>query len=317
VRVDDSGEIPYHHLKPWQKPLAEKEKTTMKEFRDKIAVITGAASGIGRAIAKRCASEGMKVVLADIEESALVQTESEIKSAGASVLSVVTDVSKIEDVKTLAQKTLDTFGAVHLLCNNAGVGAGSTAWETTINDWKWTLGVNLWGVIHGIQVFIPIMLAQDAESHIVNTSSIAGLLPYQAGAAYHATKHAVVAISEKLYYDLAEKGGKVKVSVLCPGWVRTRILDAWRNRPAELQDDVAELVITPEMEAVIEEYQRAVETGMSPHKVAERVFQSIIDDQFYIVTHPEFMPIVKARMEAITQGHNPLSLEKLIAMLGE
>jgi NADP-dependent 3-hydroxy acid dehydrogenase YdfG len=287
----------------------------MKEFRDKVAVITGAASGIGRAMAERCAQEGMNVVLADVEEAVLAQTESEMKAAGASVLAVLTDVSRARDVETLARKTLNAYGAVHLLCNNAGVGAGSTAWESTINDWKWTLGVNLWGVIHGLQAFMPIMLEQDAESHIVNTASIAGLLPYQAGAAYHATKHAVVALSEKLYYDLAERGDKVKVSVLCPGWVRTRIMDSWRNRPAELQDGISELVITPEMEAVMKEYQQAVETGMSPDDVAEWVFQAIRDEQFYILTHPEFTPIVKARMEAIIQGHNPLPLTKLMAML--
>lgn len=287
----------------------------MKEFRDKVAVITGAASGIGRAMAERCAQEGMNVVLADVEEPALAQTESEMKATGANVLAVLTDVSKTRDVEALAQKTIDAYGAVHLLCNNAGAGAGSTAWESTLNDWKWTLGVNLWGVIHGLRAFVPIMLEQDAESHIVNTSSIAGLLPYQAGAAYHATKHAVVALSEKLYYDLADRGGKVKVSVLCPGWVRTRIMDAWRNRPAELQDDISELIITPEMEAVMKEYQQAVETGMSPENVAECVFCAIRDEQFYILTHPEFTPIVKARMEAIIQGHNPLPLAELMAML--
>jgi NADP-dependent 3-hydroxy acid dehydrogenase YdfG len=287
----------------------------MKAFRGKVAVITGAASGIGRAIARCCASEGMKIVLADIEEEALKETETEIKYNGMDVLSVVTDVSKIGNIETLAQKTMETFGAVHLLFNNAGVGAGSTTWETTLKEWEWTLDVNLWGVIHGIQVFVPIMLEQDAESHIVNTSSIAGLLPYQAGAAYHASKHAVVAISEKMYYDLGENGEKVKVSVLCPGWVKTRILSAGRNRPPELQDDTAELVITPELIAEMKEYRQAIATGMSPDKVADQVFQSIKDGQFYILTHPEFNPIVEARMEAIIHGSNPRSQAELMALL--
>ena len=284
----------------------------MKAFRDKVAVITGAASGIGRAIADRCATEGMRVVLADIEEKALVQVETRLKSDGASVLSVVTDVSKIEDIEALAQRTLETFGAVHLLCNNAGVGSGSTAWDTTVNEWKWVLGVNLWGVIHGTQVFVPIMLEQDSESHIVNTSSITGLLPYHPSAAYHASKHAVVALSEKMYYDLGENRSKVKVSVLCPGWVKTRILEAERNRPTELQDDAAELVITPEMEKVMRGTQHAIETGMTPSAVADQVFQAIRNDQFYILTHPEFTPIVRARMETIAAGSDPQSLARLM-----
>ena len=165
----------------------------MKEFKDRVAVIAGAASGIGRALADRCAREGMRVVLADIEEPALAQAATEMKEAGADVLAVLTDVSQAGDVEALARKTLDAYGAVHLLCNNAGVGAGSTAWESTINDWQWVLGVNLWGVLHGIRVFLPIMLDQDAEGHIVNTASIAGLISYSPDAAYHLTKHAVVA----------------------------------------------------------------------------------------------------------------------------
>ncbi len=147
----------------------------MREFKDKIAVITGAASGIGRGIAERCAQEGMKVVLADIEEAALRQTEKDFAAAGATVLALRTDVSKVNDIEALAQKTLDTFGAVHVLFNNAGVGVWPTVWECTLADWAWVLGVNLWGVIYGVRVFVPIMLKQDTECHIVNTASVAGL----------------------------------------------------------------------------------------------------------------------------------------------
>ena len=289
----------------------------MKEFKDKVAVITGAASGIGRAIAKRCAQEGMYVVLADIEASALAQTETDMTAAGANVMAVLTDVSKASEIAALAQRTLAAYGAVHLLCNNAGVGAGSTVWESTIHDWEWVLGVNLWGVIHGLRTFVPIMLEQDAESHIVNTASIAGLISFHRNAAYHATKHAVVALSEKLHYDLAERGGKVKVSVLCPGWVRTRIMDSRRNRPAELENDPAETVMTPEWEAALAEYRQACEAGMSPDKVANDVFQAIRDEKFYILTHTEFTPSVKARIEAILQGHNPLALNELAALLAD
>ena len=145
----------------------------MQMFHDRVAVITGAASGIGRGLARRCAREGMQVVLADIEQAALAETETELRALGASVIGVVTDVSKAADVEALAQQTLDAFGAVHLLCNNAGVGVVRSVWESTLADWEWVLGVNLWGAIHGLRVFVPLMLQQDSECHIVNTASIA------------------------------------------------------------------------------------------------------------------------------------------------
>jgi NADP-dependent 3-hydroxy acid dehydrogenase YdfG len=289
----------------------------MKEFNAKVAVVTGAASGIGRAMAERCLQEGMKVVLADIEEQALAQVEQELRAIGAAILAVPTDVSKAGDVERLAQKTLNAFGAVHLLFNNAGVGAGSTTWESSLADWQWTLSVNLWGVIYGIQVFVPIMLAQEEESYIINTSSIAGLLPYHAGASYHVSKHAVVALSEKLFYDLGENENKIKVAVLCPGWVQTRILESERNRPAEFHNNLAEMTITSEIETTMREFQQAVENGMASSEVANQVFQAIHDNRFYILTHPEYMPIVIARLEAITRGKNPPPLVELMALLNE
>lgn len=286
----------------------------MKEFIDKVAVITGAASGIGRAMAERCIHEGMKVVLADIEVEALAQTEQALSARRASVVAVHTDVSRADDVETLAKKALSAFGAVHLLFNNAGVGAGLTVWETTQNDWTWTLNVNLWGVLHCIRTFLPIMFAQEGESYIANTSSIAGLLPYHAVAPYQVSKHAVVALSEKLFYDLGENDGKIKVSVLCPGWVHTRILESDRNRHPEFQNDLDQRMITPEMEATMQAFQQAVEYGMPPDTVADHVFQAIQEDRFYILTHPEFMPMVKARLEAITTEMNPPPLAELMAL---
>jgi NAD(P)-dependent dehydrogenase (short-subunit alcohol dehydrogenase family) len=287
----------------------------VKEFTGKVAVITGAASGIGRAIAERCAQEGMKVVLADVEAKALAQAEEEMCAAGATILAVLTDVSKVADIKALAQKTLDAFGAVHLLCNNAGVGAGSTVWESTLNDWTWTIGVNLWGVIHGLRAFVPIMLKQNTEAHIVNTSSIAGLISFHEGAAYHATKHAIVALSEKLHYDMAQRGSKIKVSVLCPAWVRTRIMESERNRPTELMDNSGDTDVTPEMVAALEQYRQACATGLPPNEVADQVFQAIKNEKLYILTHPEFTPLVQARMEAILQGCNPMDLARLAALV--
>jgi NAD(P)-dependent dehydrogenase (short-subunit alcohol dehydrogenase family) len=280
-------------------------------FREKVAVITGAASGIGRALAGRCAREGMRVVLADVEAPALAQAEAELRAVGADVLAVLTDVSKASDIEELARKTLDAYGAVHLLCNNAGVGAGSTAWESTINDWQWVIGVNLWGVLHGIRTFLPIMLDQDTEGYIVNTASVAGLISYTHDAAYHLTKHAIVALSEKLYYDLAFRGANVKISVLCPGMVNTRIIDGGRNRPPELQDDHPEIEVTPEIMAAYEAQRQAVEAGMSPEQVAHCTFEAIADERFYILTHPELTPLIEARMAAIVNGQNPVDLRAM------
>ena len=277
----------------------------MKDFKDKVAVVTGAASGIGRGIAERCAQEGMKVVLADLEQETLTQTEVELKATGATVLAVLTDVSKASDIEGLAQKTLYAFGAVHLLFNNAGVGGGTTVWESTLADWKWIIGVNLWGVIHGIQVFVPIMLQQGTECHIVNTASVAGLIYGSRLGIYKVTKHGVVSLSETLCCELAERGAKIKVSVLCPGFVNTRIMDSARNRPIELQNEPGGESITPEVEAVIQEMVQAVQTGLSPQRVADDVFNAIVNEKFYILTHPDYKPLIQKRIENILLERNP------------
>jgi NAD(P)-dependent dehydrogenase (short-subunit alcohol dehydrogenase family) len=278
----------------------------MKEFQDKVAVITGAASGIGYAIAERCAQEGMKVVPADIEESALKKAEEKLKAAGDDLLVVPMDVSKANDVEALAQKTLDAFGAVHLLVNNAGVAARGTTWDSTLADWEWVMGVNLWGVIHGARIFTPIMLAQDCECHIVNTSSLAGLFPYHTSASYQVTKHAVVALSEQMYYSLKNLGCKVNVSVLCPGWVKTAILNSGRNRPVELQNEASDAPLSPTQQALMQQIATYIEEGMSPEVVAEHVFNAIRDEKFYIITHSEFDSYIQSRMEAILKRLNPL-----------
>ena len=274
----------------------------MKEFRDKVAVITGAASGIGRALAERCAHEGMQVVLADVDGAALTATAAALQATGAPVLAVVTDVSKAQDVDALAQQTLATFGAVHLLCNNAGVWAGVSAWDSSLADWEWVLGVNLWGVIHGLHTFGPLMLAQGTAGHIVNTASMAGLLTGRGPAVYRVSKHAVVALSEMLYHQLAQRGALIKVSVLCPSGVDTQILDAARNRPAHLP---AARPLRSEEEAVRQATHRGVQAGLSPEYVAECVFRAIAADKFYILTHPEAKAWVRTRMEDILEERNP------------
>jgi NAD(P)-dependent dehydrogenase (short-subunit alcohol dehydrogenase family) len=248
----------------------------------------------------------MQVVLADIEQSALVEIETELRALGASVIGVVTDVSKADDVEALARKTLDAFGAIHLLCNNAGVGVVRSVWESTLADWEWVLGVNLWGVIHGVRVCVPIMLQQDTACHIVNTASIAGLVVGPGSSStYNVSKHGVVALSETLYYELAQRGAKVKVSVLCPGWVNTRICDAERNRPIELRNDARTLSINPADEAVLQAGREAAQHGMPPDQVADCVFQAIRNEQLYIFTHPETKVWVRGQMEHMFAERNP------------
>ena len=278
----------------------------MKDYKDKVAVITGAASGIGRAIAERCAQEGMKVVIADIEKEALRKTSKEMKAAGAQVVPVVTDVSKNRDVERLAKRTLDAYGSVHLLFNNAGVTTGTVIWESTLADWKWLLGVNLWGTIHGIRVFVPIMLKQDTECHIVNTASMAALISYPGRGIYTVTKHAVLALSEKLYHELSWQGAKIKVSVLLPGSVNTKIWDADRNRPSALQNDPRDVKeLSPGYQAVNEMGRLALESGLPPRQVADCVFEAISKDKFYIITHPEMKPLLQLRADDILQERNP------------
>ncbi len=277
----------------------------MKEFREKVAVITGAASGIGRALADRCIREQMKVVLADIEESALEQASRELKSIGGRVLPVRTDVTKPADIESLAKKTLEAFGAVHLLFNNAGVGAGGPVWESTLQDWQWVLGVNLWGIIHGIRTFVPIMLAQDTECHIVNTASLAGLLHYHPSSPYQVSKFAAVGLSENLYFSLKQMNAKVKASVLCPGWVKTRIMYSERNRPEELKNTPSDAPIPPEAIAVFQSMFQAVETGLAAEQIAEAVFTAIQNEQFYIIVPTTWNPMIQTRSENILQQRNP------------
>ncbi len=275
----------------------------MNEFKDKVAVVTGAASGIGQAIAEKFAHEGMKVVISDIEKDALFQTEEEFKQKGYEILALSVDVSKVEDVRILAQKTIEKYGVINVLVNNAGVGfAGeySTAlWESPLSEWQWIFGVNIWGVIHGIHVFTPIMLKQDFESYIINTCSIAGLITPQPGAGiYSITKHAVLALSESLRSDLEQFDSKIKVLALCPGFIKTKIIESERNRPEELYD---KKITHPKLEQQIKMYKQIISSGISPNIVAEKVYNALLGEKFYISTdaHPLVRNYVKTRMEAI------------------
>jgi NAD(P)-dependent dehydrogenase (short-subunit alcohol dehydrogenase family) len=264
----------------------------------KVAVVTGAASGIGLALAERFARAGLDVVLADIEEPALQAAEQKVAVLGAKTLAVPTDVSDEAAVNALAAAAVDRFGAVHVVCNNAGVSTNADPWSGPISSWKWVLGVNLWGIIHGIRAFLPVLAAQR-EGHIVNTASAAGLIP-ATNPQYDSTKHAVVAISEDLYRATAGLG--VGVSVLCPGWVRTRILQADRNWPASLGEvpppAAATAVLAPHAQRVIDE-------GMAPAAVADLVADAIAADRFWVFTDPRFTEMALDRWQRSAEGHNP------------
>lgn len=279
----------------------------MKELKDKVAVVTGAASGIGLGMAERFAAEGMKVVLADIEQGLLDEAERDLRAKGATTLAVRCDVSKADDVEALAKRTVDEFGAVHVVCNNAGVSPPVGAlWERSEADWQWVIGANLWGVIHGVKIFVPIMLAQGTEGHVVNTASLAGMVSVPWLGIYNVCKHAVVTLSETLYRELEATGGKVKVSVLCPAWVKTRLADADRNRPTELQNPDREQ--TPQEQMIEQALRGFLDSGISTEQVAEAVVDAIKKEKLYILTHPDSMEAVRTRMEDILQNRNPSGL---------
>jgi NAD(P)-dependent dehydrogenase (short-subunit alcohol dehydrogenase family) len=266
----------------------------------KVAVVTGAASGIGLALAERFARAGLRVVLADVEEPALASAADRIGALGAETLAVHTDVSDSAAVEALAGAAVERFGSVHVVCNNAGVGTSADPWFGPLSAWTWVLGVNLWGVVHGIRAFLPI-LARQGEGHIVNTASIAGLNP-GSGPIYAASKHAVVAISEELFKMTRWAGLPVGVSVLCPGWVRTAIMDADRNWPARLGESPPAPVTA---EVIRPLYHRAIDAGMPPAAVADLVAEAIVSDKFWVLPHPEFVELAVRRWHRIAEGENP------------
>lgn len=276
----------------------------MTHFEGKTAVITGAGSGIGRSLAHAAAAKGMKVVLADINEADLRTVQGELASQGAKTHAKRVNVSSAEEVRALADEAREVFGNVHLLVNNAGVGAPpERLWETTLKDWEWVLGVNLRGVIHGVHAFVPAMLEHGEDAHIVNTASIAGLISNSRLNAYGVSKHAVVALSETLHLDLQEVGAKVGVSVLCPAWVKTRINEAQRNRPAAEQVNMDALA--PTTKQAVAAVQHAADTGLAPDLIARLTFEAVEQNIFYILTHPPYETFIQNRLETILSKQAP------------
>lgn len=280
----------------------------MKSFHGKTAVVTGAASGFGLELSRLAARAGMNVVMADVQTDALERAAEEVRGAGAQVLARRTDVSKAGDVEALAEATTQRFGVPHLVFNNAGVGGGGLIWESSVKDWEWVLGVNLWGVIHGVRVFTPLMLEAagndpDYEGHIVNTASMAGLLNAPNMGVYNVSKHAVVSLTETLYQDLHLVTDQVDCSVLCPYFVPTGIHESHRNRPPEL---AAATKPTPSQMIAQAMSAKAVTSGkVTAAEVAQKVLDAVRDQRFYIYSHPQALGNVQTRLEDVVMGRNP------------
>lgn len=275
----------------------------MQAFEGKVAIITGAASGLGRAFAEKAAALGMKLVLADIDPAALADTVATLTGAGAEVVGVPTDVSDAGAVEALARRTLDAYGKAHLLFNNAGVGASGLAWEMSANDWAWVLGVNVMGVAHGVRVFTPIMIRQNEPAHIVNTASVAGFLAPPLMSVYNAAKHAVVGLTETLYHDLRKVGASVGCSLLSPAFAPTGIADAERARPARWRNDAAP---TASQILAARELRKAVRAGrLSAADIAEATFDAVREERFYVFTHAAILPSIRLRHEDIEAQRSP------------
>jgi NAD(P)-dependent dehydrogenase (short-subunit alcohol dehydrogenase family) len=279
----------------------------MKELKGKVAAVTGAASGLGRSMALAFAAEGMDVALGDVDQANLGPVEEAVQEKGVRAITVGVDVSSAEQVEAFRDQALTRLGGIHVVCNNAGVSPLGAVWEATLADWQWALGVNLWGVIHGVRAFTPYLIEQN-EGHIVNTASVSGLITPPASGAYNVTKHAVVALSETLHHDLRERNSAVGVSVLCPAYVPTGIADSERSRPKEF--GVAQK--SPQTLAREAMLRKAVKSGkISADQVAQQVVAAIKTERFYILTHSRIKSAIEARMEDILKENaprNPMNL---------
>src|SRR5882724_2579061 len=275
----------------------------MEKLQGRVAVVTGAASGIGLALSERFAAEGMKIVMADVEAAALDTAAAAVRAKAPAVLAVRVDVSRAEDVERLARETYAAFGAAHVVCNNAGVAVIGAVHEHSLADWQWVMGVNLWGVIHGVRAFVPRMLAGGDEGHIVNTASIAGLTTAPFMSVYDVTKHAVVALSESMYKEFIVTGAPIGVSVVCPGLISTNIMQSSRNRPPELAEEGK---AGPMAQAFGQALGDRLTRGYPPAEVAEQVLRGIREKRFYVVpAQPEVREWATIRAQDIIGLRNP------------
>ena len=274
----------------------------MEDFAGRVAVVTGAASGIGRGLARHAAREGMRVVLADVEAVALDEAAREVAGIGAETLAVRTDVSREADVQALATAAYERFGAVHLLCNNAGVFQAGVVWQRTQADWDWVVGVNVWGILHGIRAFVPRLLEQGGDAHIVNTASMAGLISVAYSGPYVVSKFAAAALTECLAHDLRAQGASIGVSCLVPGLVDTRIADSTRNRPDEPPSEVT----APDHHFVAQVLrEQTTAGGRHPDEVAAIVFDAVRSGQFWIPTTDGYDELVRGRYDALLARRMP------------
>jgi len=270
----------------------------MEHLSGKVAVITGAASGIGLAMANRFGAAGMRLMIADIEADPLADAAAGLRAHGYDVSSNVCDVADASAVQALADATMEAYEGVHVVCNNAGVGTGGPMADVALAEWEWVLGVNLWGVIHGVRSFLPLMRA-GGEGHIVNTASVAGLFSAPFMGPYNVSKFGVVTLSETLFHELKLSGDNIGVSVLCPAWVRTRIHESHRNRPESAGGPSAA------DEGVQSMIGNLIAGGIDPEAAAEDVLNAVVHNRFYVLTHDDSAAAVQARADAITNGEPP------------
>lgn len=268
----------------------------MKDLAGRVAVVTGAGSGIGAALIRECARRAMKVVLADIAADQIEAMAAEMRAAGHSAVAIRADVSSAEDVEKLADQTIEHFGGVHLLCNNAGIGGGGLSWETSADEWRTVMDVDFWGVVNGINSFVPHMIRQGDPAHIVNTASMAGIIPGAGMAAYRVAKFAVVALSETLFHDLDVVGAPIGVTVLCPGWVKTSI---GLNQATTAPRSEASSAIDAALEQVV------LTEGIDAGEVASAVVEAVIANQLYLFTHPQWSKAITRRADNMVTGRNP------------
>jgi NAD(P)-dependent dehydrogenase (short-subunit alcohol dehydrogenase family) len=279
----------------------------MMELKGRVAVVTGAGSGIGLALATRLAAEGMKLAIADIEQAALERAAQALRAGGTEVLAQRVDVASEAQVNAFADAVFAHYGRVHVVCNNAGVAAPalmSPVWQSSIADWQWIMGVNFMGVLHGVRAFVPRMLSAGDEGHVVNTASVAGLLT--AANPYHVSKNSVTCLTEGLYKDLKAMGAKVSASVLCPGLINTAILRAERNRPAEFGPATDVAALPEAMQRWVAGFKQSLETGYDPSQVADAVADAVKADRFYVIpAQPHLVALINTRMQDIIAQRNP------------